>query len=386
MKADPGDRNRGGFGSLSCFALAILVLAVGGLAYLGELHKAEMRRLALSNDPPALTQIAALQATDIGPAGEARIIAQVDFTLRQTVGFDGVPGLSNAYILPLLPSDATGAIPPQALGVLIYTGDAANFNDTSLEALLTNIVGVGQFGPILELHGLTEENWQYGPLISRAFDGANRPLSDNPLIFAPLQGSRATALEPTPPGASMIVASGVAGLLLVLGVGLIAFGSGAKAKKKKAAIVTHVMLSPYAPQMVSGEDGARAVQKLLVPNGSMGADMPGGVYSPPKEGLTEFAQTTDPLDAYESEITYLEERLNHAAKAGRRSKRRPQRQADPGSGPTLTVHSNDHYDDTVDPGQTAELEAVEYEAAPPDVDTVPLDDADPFVRRLDRLK
>ena len=297
------------FGPLIWFAMALAVIGIGVFGYLQDVKDATARKAALDTAPPAIVPVETFDlATSTGIANEARIIAQVDFTQKGQIGIKEIPGAPYAYMLPLLPADAKADGPkPDALGVLLYKGNVAEFEATYLDGLLDQITGMGAYGPIVELNGIASAKGAYNIFIVDAFARANATLAPGAFTFEPFTQPRAQALVPVQPGANLILAGGVAILFGVGGMLSFAFSHG-KPRRAHAAAVTaaqptgnHSEIGAYAPMLADGTAAKSLAPGVLTPSASAaGSDALGtGVYSPQNDELDAFSafEENDGLDA-----------------------------------------------------------------------------------------
>ncbi|MEL6478168.1 MAG: hypothetical protein AAFR17_12650 [Pseudomonadota bacterium] len=130
-------------------ALGVLVIATGAFFVSSEVRKEQELGAALAAGPPETVALEAFDATQhIGPAGEVRIVAQLDLTnveRSEPVSDDTVELI---WIrAPLYPSDAADREGgPRAIAVKTFTSIAA-------KGLARRTLRQGEIGPVVEIHG-----------------------------------------------------------------------------------------------------------------------------------------------------------------------------------------------------------------------------------------
>lgn len=307
-------RNSIRFGPLIWLAMALAVIGIGIFGYLQDVKDANARKAALETTPPEIVPIESFDLTaNTGIANEARITAQVDFTQKGQIGIKGVPGAPYAYMLPLLPVEtAPGAPKPDALGVLLYKGNVAEFEATYLDGLLDRITGMGSYGPIVELNGIAGTQGAYNIFVVDAFARANATIAPGAFTLEPFTQLRAQALVPVQPGANLILAGGVAILLGVGGMLSFAFGHGKPRRPNATAVAAaqttgnHLEIGAYAPMLADGTVAKTLAPGILTPSASASvavSDALGkGVYRPQSEDLDAFSSFEE--DDIEEESPY----------------------------------------------------------------------------------
>lgn len=264
--------------------LAFMCVVVAGFAHWKEMKTAAAREQALQLSQPEIVPIEQLLVQpDMRPADEIRVTAQVDFGLKQSLEYFSAPGMPRAFMMPLLATTASGDAVPETLGLLMFRGDRADFTDAQLEQLLDGVVGMGSYGPIVELHGVTIGQGVFLPLIYKSLSAHGRSLSANAILIETFDAPRAIALKPQPAGASLILFGGFAATFLMIALLTFAYGKGktARATQGKGA---HVTLSPYAPETVGNQLDAAQLQEVLLPKTRQGTMVHAEteVYSPTK--------------------------------------------------------------------------------------------------------
>lgn len=189
------------------FIVAPLGLAFAIYLFIDDQKDEAAKATARAGNPPAEVTIDEFDtAKNVGAAGEAVIVGQVDFNQSYELT-KTKRGIERAhYVLaPIYPVDATDASQP-ALGVLMQDGRLSD------EQIRNLAVGVGPFAPVLKIDGKVLNVADIG---GNASDFAQRvKLTPNSVYIDPFENGRAAGLAPSSNGRDAAMLIGVVALVL----------------------------------------------------------------------------------------------------------------------------------------------------------------------------
>lgn len=197
----------------------VVYCVIGGLAaivaaflFFADRDAEAAKAKALAGKPPAAVEVDKFDlARNVGPAGEATILGQIDTSklidVRQTE--DGRE--TRRWLVAPIHSVTATAPAPMALGAIVQDGAISD------EQLSKLVVGDGPFGPIMRLNGTVGSTDGTSDALAEAAKGGI-VLGANPVIVDPFENGRAVALAPSSGGREG------AGFVLVLGLIVIGYG------------------------------------------------------------------------------------------------------------------------------------------------------------------
>lgn len=254
------------FGALLLLLMGVAGMGAGGFLFLADKTQGERKAAALAEGPPPAVELQDFAAAPVtGAAGNIRLIAQVDFTLRKPITSNSFLGEGAGFVLPLLAPEATALDRDQTLGVLLFTGENAAFTDRQLERLLDRMVAMGANGPVVDIEGFAASDPAFLSAANVAFAAEGRLLPSNVVMLEPFMDGRAWALSPGAPN-YLPMGVGAAGVVIfLLGLVLMMRRSTGGAKAPVAVAARHVMIPAYVPEMATGSGGAGVLKRVLNP-------------------------------------------------------------------------------------------------------------------------
>lgn len=217
-------------GPLGLGFIASVILVLGYFLQVAENERNIEKRAALMAGPPPVVNITQYDRDrDVTEIGEVVVRAQAVMAdaYRLTLEKNGPDDY--AYMVPLV--SPTAASDRVIFGVALYTSSSFTLDDVTPELMMGGVVGLGDYGPIVEFNGKVRSLGQWDELTDEALGLEGLTMAANSVVVWPYIEGREAALTPSETTIFGLL-SKVAGAIGLLALAKIAMGGGAKPAPK----------------------------------------------------------------------------------------------------------------------------------------------------------